>query len=65
MPVARAMPFGSRIMITEPSPRMVLPLNIVTWRRIGATGFTTISSVSNTRSTMMPSRLAPTWATTM
>ncbi len=24
------------------------------WRRIGATGFTTISSVSNTRSTMMP-----------
>ena len=52
-------------MITEPSPRMVLPLNIVMWRRIGATGLTTISSVSNTRSTMMPSMLAPTWATTM
>ena len=65
MPVARAMPLGSRIMITEPSPRMVLPLNIVMWRRIGATGFTTISSVSNTRSTMMPRLLAPTWATTM
>ena len=42
-------------MITEPSPRMVLPLNIVMWRRIGATGLTTISSVSKTRSTMMPS----------
>ena len=52
-------------MITEPSPRMVLPLNIVTWRRIGATGLTTISSVSNTRSTMMPRLLAPTWVTTM
>ena len=40
--------------MTLPSPRMVLPLNMVTWRRIGATGLTTISSVSKTRSTMMP-----------
>ena len=52
-------------MITDPSPRMVLPLNIVTWRRIGATGLTTISSVSNTRSTMMPSMVEPTCTTTM
>ncbi len=51
--------------MTEPSPRIVLPLNIVMWRRIGATGLTTISSVSNTRSTMMPSMFAPTCATTM
>ena len=42
------------VMMTLPSPRMVLPENIGMWRRIGATGFTTISSVSNTRSTMMP-----------
>ncbi len=34
-------------------------------RRIGATGLTTISSVSNTRSTMMPKVLVPTWVTTM
>ena len=32
-------------------------------RRIGATGLTTISSVSKTRSTTMPKVLAPTWAT--
>ena len=48
------MPLGSRIMMTLPSPRIVLPENISIWRRIGATGLTTISSVSNTRSTMMP-----------
>ncbi len=64
MPALRATPFGSRIMITEPSPRMVLPLNIVTCRRIGATGLTTISSVSNTSSTMMPSLVLPTVVTT-
>ena len=40
--------------MTLPSPRIVLPENISMSRRIGATGFTTISSVSNTRSTMMP-----------
>ncbi len=53
-PLAAAMPLGSRIMMTLPSPRMVLPENIVMSRRIGATGLTTISSVSKTRSTMMP-----------
>ena len=41
-------------MITDPSPRIVLPENIEMSRRMGATGLTTISSVSNTRSTMMP-----------
>ena len=40
--------------MTLPSPRMVFPENMAMLRRIGATGFTTISSVSNTRSTMMP-----------
>ena len=40
-----AMPFGSMIMITEPSPRMVLPENIAIWRSLLDIGFTTISSV--------------------
>ena len=63
-PMLRATPFGSRIMITEPSPRMVLPLNMVTCRRIGATGLTTISSVSKTSSTTIPSRPLPAAVTT-
>ena len=33
-PIAWAMPFGSMIMITEPSPRMVLPENIAMWRSL-------------------------------
>ena len=44
-PSARAMPFGSTIMITEPSPRMVLPENMAMWRSLLDIGFTTISSV--------------------
>ena len=54
LPSDCAMPFGSRIMITEPSPRMVLPENIVMWRSLVDTGLTTISSVWNTPSTTMP-----------
>ena len=45
LPSACAMPFGSMIMITEPSPRMVLPENIAMWRSLLDIGFTTISSV--------------------
>ena len=41
-------------MTTLPSPRMVLPEKSGMSRRIGAIGLTTISSVSKTRSTMMP-----------
>ena len=44
-PSACAIPFGSIIMITEPSPRMVLPQNIAMWRSLLDIGFTTISSV--------------------
>ena len=52
--VEAAMPLGSRIMITLPSPRIVLPENIAISRSKGVTGFTTISSVSKTRSTTIP-----------
>ena len=52
-------------MITEPSPRMVLPENMPMWRSMVAIGFTTISSVWNTLSTTMPKVWAPTWVTTM
>jgi len=45
LPSDCAMPFGSTIMITEPSPRMVLPVNIAIWRNLLDIGFTTISSV--------------------
>ena len=60
-----AMPFGSMIMITEPSPRMVLPENIAMWRSLVDIGFTTISSVWNTPSTTMPNVWLPTCVTTM
>ena len=52
-------------MITEPSPRMVLPENIAMWRSLLDIGFTTISSVWNTPSTTMPKVWLPTCVTTM
>ncbi len=64
-PTASATPFGSRIMITEPSPRMVLPEKAEMWRSLVAIGFTTISSVWNTPSTTMPNMRLPIWVTTM
>ena len=64
-PIAPAMPFGSRIMITEPSPRMVLPENMVMSRSILDIGFTTISSVWKTPSTIRPKLTLPTCITTM
>ena len=60
VPTELAMPFGSMIMITEPSPRMVLPENILMWRSLLDIGFTTISSVWNTVSTTMPKTWLPT-----
>ena len=65
LPIACAMPLGSTIMITEPSPRMVLPENIAMWRSLLDIGLTTISSVWNTPSTTTPKVWLPTWATTM
>ena len=65
LPSDCAMPFGSMIMITEPSPRMVLPENIAMWRSLLDIGFTTISSVWNTPSTTMPKVWLPTCVTTM
>ena len=65
LPSARAMPFGSTIMITEPSPRMVLPENMAMWRSLLDIGLTTISSVWNTASTTTPKLWLPTWMTTM
>ena len=44
-PSAFAMPLGSMIMMTAPSPRMVLPENISMWRSFVDIGLTTISSV--------------------
>ena len=64
-PTACATPFGSMIMITEPSPRMVLPENIAMWRSLLDIGLTTISSVWNTPSTTMPKVWLPTCVTTM
>ena len=52
-------------MITEPSPRMVLPENIAMWRSLLDIGLTTISSVWNTPSTTTPKVWLPTWVTTM
>ena len=52
-------------MITEPSPRMVLPENMAMWRRLGDIGFTTISSVWNTPSTTTPNVWLPICMTTM
>ncbi len=51
--------FGSMIMMTLPSPRMVLPENMLTWRSRLDIGFTTISSVRNTLSTSTPNSRAP------
>ena len=59
------MPFGSTIMITEPSPRMVLPENMAMWRSLLDIGLTTISSVWNTLSTTTPKVRLPTWVTTI
>jgi len=53
------------IMITAPSPRMVLPENMSMWRSLVDIGLTTISSVWNTPSTTMPKVWLPTWVTTM
>ena len=39
------MPFGSMIMITEPSPRMVVPENTAMCRSFDDIGLMTISSV--------------------
>ena len=52
-------------MITEPSPRIVLPQNIGMWRSLLDIGFTTISSVWKTPSTTMPKVWLPTCVTTM
>ncbi len=60
LPSAWAAPFGSMIMITEPSPRMVLPENMAMWRSLLDIGLTTISSVWNTPSTTMPKVWLPT-----
>ena len=49
LPIVWATPFGSMIMITEPSPRMVLPQNIGMCRSLLDIGLTTISSVWKTR----------------
>ena len=65
LPIVWATPFGSMIMITEPSPRMVLPQNIGMCRSLLDIGFTTISSVWKTPSTTMPKVWLPTWVTTM
>ncbi len=59
------MPLGSMIMITAPSPRMVLPENMSMCRSLVDIGLTTISSVWNTPSTTMPKVWLPTCVTTM
>src|SRR3954462_10785848 len=64
-PSALAMPLGSMIMMTAPSPRMVLPENMSMWRSLVDIGLTTISSVWNTPSTTMPKVWLPTCVTTM
>ncbi len=56
-----ATPFGSTIMITEPSPRIVVPENAAMWRSFDDIGLMTISSVWNTPSTTMPKIWLPTW----
>ena len=65
VPIAAAMPCGSMIMITEPSPRIVLPENMAMWLRFGDIGLTTISSVWNTPSTTTPKISVPICSTTM
>ena len=65
LPIVWATPFGSMIMITEPSPRMVLPQNTGMLRSRLDIGLTTISSVWKTPSTTMPKVWLPTCITTM
>ena len=65
VPTDLAMPFGSMIMITEPSPKIVLPENMLMWRSRVDIGLTTISSVWKTPSTTMPKVSRPTCVTTM
>jgi hypothetical protein len=59
------MPLGSMIMMTAPSPRMVLPEIMSMWRNLVDIGLTTISSVWKTPSTTMPKVWLPTWVTTI
>ena len=63
-PSACATPFGSMIMMTEPSPRMVVPENTAMCRSFDDIGLITISSVWNTPSTTMPNTWLPTCVTT-
>lgn len=63
-PSACASPLGSTIMITDPSPMIVVPENMRMSLSIPAIGLTTISSVWNTSSTTMPNECGPTCATT-
>src|SRR6201993_4898518 len=48
------MPLGSMIMITAPSPRMVLPENMSMWRSFVDIGLTTLSSVWETPAHTLP-----------
>ena len=59
-PIDWATPLGSMIMMTEPSPRIVLPANKGIWRSLLDIGLTTISSVWKTASTTMPNVWLPT-----
>ena len=55
-----ATPFGSMIMITVPSPRIVVPEKAAMWRSFDDIGLITISSVWNTPSTTTPKIWLPT-----
>jgi hypothetical protein len=48
------------IMITEPSPRIVVAENTAMWRSFDDIGLITISSVCDTPSTTMPKTWLPT-----
>ena len=63
-PSACATPFGSMIMITEPSPRIVVPEKTGMWRSFDDIGLMTISSVWKTPSTTTPNTWLPTCVTT-
>ena len=63
-PSACDTPFGSMIMITEPSPKMVVPENTGMWRNFDDIGLMTISSVWKTPSTTTPNTWLPTCVTT-
>ena len=64
-PSACAIPLGSMIMITEPSPRIVVPENAGMCRSFEDIGLMTISSVWKTPSTTAPKTWLPTCVTTM